>query len=49
MDAWSTYRDVAKRVFPNATIIVDRFHYIRQIYWAFNKVRIKVQERLVSI
>lgn len=46
MDAWQTYRDVAKEVFPNAIIIADRFHYIRQIYWAFNAVRIKVQDRL---
>ena len=46
MDAWTTYRDVAKAVFPNAIIIADRFHYIRQIYWAFNAIRIKVQDQL---
>jgi len=45
MDAWGTYRDVAKAMFPNAVIISDRFHYIRQIYWAFNSIRVKVQDK----
>ena len=44
MDMWSHYRDVVKLLFPNATIVVDKFHYVRQIYWAFNKVRINIQK-----
>lgn len=35
-------RDIAW-LFPNAKIIVDKFHWIRQIYWALDKVRKNVQ------
>lgn len=46
MDLWPYYREVVKKMFPNAKIIADKFHYVRQVYWAFNSIRIKVQTKL---
>ena len=42
-DMWGTYRDLAKEFFPNATYIVDKYHYIRQVIWALEAVRKEVQ------
>ena len=42
-DMYEGYRTIAKYYFPNATHIVDRFHYIRYVTDAFNNVRIKIQ------
>lgn len=43
MDMTNNYKDLAF-LFPNATIIADRFHYIRQVYWALDNVRKRVQK-----
>jgi transposase len=32
---WQTYRDLAKDIFPHAAFVVDKYHYIRQVTWAF--------------
>ena len=40
-----TYRYLVKKYFPNATYIVDAFHYLRYIEDAFNGVRIRVMNR----
>jgi transposase len=37
MDLSETYRNIAKRYFPNATIIADRFHVVRLINYHFLK------------
>ena len=42
MDQWRTYANIVKLLFPNATIIADKFHYIRHINWALRDVRIRV-------
>lgn len=44
MDMWNDYKDIAW-LFPNAKIIVDKYHYVRQVYWALDNVRKKVQKR----
>ena len=31
------YRDVAKDLFPNATLVIDRFHVVRYVTWALEK------------
>ncbi len=49
MDMWETYKDIAKTFFPNAMIVVDKYHYIRQVYWAMHNVRKRVQESLSSL
>lgn len=44
MDMWSDYEAVSW-LFPNAKVVVDKFHYVRQIYWALDKVRKDVQRK----
>jgi transposase len=45
MDMYSTYKAVAKVMFPNATIIIDKYHYVRIVTWAFERVRIEEQKK----
>ena len=40
------FRQVAKTCFPQATIVADKYHVIRQVYWAMEKVRKNEQNRL---
>lgn len=40
------FREVAKICFPQATIIADKYHVIRQVYWALEKVRKDEQNKL---
>lgn len=42
-DMWPTYRDLSKDLFPSATYVVDKYHYARQVLWAFEAVRKEVQ------
>ena len=46
IDMNQTYRDIAKQYFPNATIVVDRFHVVRYITWALENVRKRVQKQM---
>lgn len=43
MDMWKPYYEISW-MFPNATIVVDKYHYIRQVYWALDRVRKRVQK-----
>lgn len=45
-DMWSTYADICSTFFKNATFVVDKYHYIRQVIWAFEAVRKEVQKQL---
>ena len=45
-DMWQPYVDLARVYFPNATIIVDKYHFIRQITWAIEKVRKRLQKTM---
>lgn len=40
------FREVAKACFPNATLIADRYHVIRQTIWAMERVRKNEQKKL---
>ena len=40
------FRQVAKICFPQATIVADKYHIIRQVYWAMEKVRKNEQNKL---
>lgn len=42
------FRQVAKICFPGATIVADKYHVIRQAYWAMENVR-KIEQRKLSI
>lgn len=46
IDMWKPYYDIAKAYFKNAIVVIDRFHYIRQVFWAFDKIRREEQSRL---
>ena len=45
-DMWRPYADVASTWFKNATPIVDKYHWIRQVFWAFENVRKETQKKL---
>lgn len=45
MDMWENYRSIAW-LFPNAKVVVDKYHWVRQINWALDNVRKKVQKHL---
>ena len=40
------FREVAKTCFPQATVVADRYHVIRQVYWAMERVRKNEQNKL---
>jgi len=40
------FRQVAKLCFPQATIVADKYHVIRQAYWAMERVRKNEQNKL---
>lgn len=40
------FRRVGQSCFPNAKIVADRFHVLRQVYWAMENVRKKEQKNL---
>jgi len=45
MDMWSPYKAVAEAVFPNAKIVVDKFHLVTAINKALDKLRKKEQDK----
>ena len=45
MDMWSPYKAVAETVFPNAKIVVDKFHLVTAINNALNKLRTNEQDK----
>ncbi|MGI6554271.1 MAG: ISL3 family transposase [Bacillota bacterium] len=46
IDMWAPYKQAVKQAFPQARIVIDRFHYIRNCIWALDKVRKNVQQCL---
>lgn len=45
-DMWRPYTDLAKTFFPNATIVIDKYHFIRQTTWAIENVRKRLQKTM---
>lgn len=45
-DMNKVYRDIALAYFPNATIVIDKFHVIRYVTWALDNVRKRIQKDL---
>jgi len=45
IDMWKPYQDIVKTYFKNAIVVVDRFHFIRQVLWAFDRIRREEQRR----
>ena len=46
MDMNYVYRDIAKTMLPNATIVIDRFHVVRYVTWALENVRKRIQKQM---
>ena len=46
MDMNQVYRDLALSYFPNATIVIDRFHVVRYVTWAMENVRKRIQKQM---
>ncbi len=44
MDMNYVYRDIAETYFPNATIVIDKFHVVRYVTWALENVRKRIQK-----
>lgn len=45
IDMWKPYKELAQIYFKNAIVVIDRFHFIRQVLWAFDKIRKEEQKR----
>ena len=46
-DMWNQYAELAKTFFPNDSIIVDKYHFIRQVSWAIEGVRKRIQQKML--
>lgn len=44
-DMWKPYSNISSVWFKNATQIVDKYHWIRQVIWAFEAVRKQEQQK----
>lgn len=45
-DMYSPYVRLARIFFTNAKIVIDRFHFVRQVMWAMEGVRKRIQKDL---
>lgn len=45
-DMWQPYVDLAHTFFPNAKVCIDKYHFIRQITWAMENVRKRLQKAM---
>lgn len=43
-DMWKDYRDISG-LFPNAVLVTDKYHWVRQVIWAVENVRKRVQKQ----
>ncbi|WP_408672536.1 ISL3 family transposase [Streptococcus pneumoniae] len=45
MDMFSPYYDLAKQIFPNAKIVLDRFHIVQHLSRAMSRVRVQIMNQ----
>jgi Transposase. len=45
-DMWQPYVDLAYSYFPNAVVIIDKYHFIRHVTWAIENVRKRIQKSM---
>lgn len=43
---WRPYTELAQTFFPNATVVIDKYHFIRQTTWAIENVRKRIQKTM---
>ena len=44
-DLWNPYRSIAYACFPEAKVIADPFHVVRQFMWAFSRTRVALAKK----
>lgn len=44
-DMWQPYTDLATALFKNSILIIDKYHFIRQMIWAFEAIRKSEQKK----
>jgi len=44
---WNQYIELGQIYFPNAKIIIDKYHFIRQITWAIDRIRKRLQQTMI--
>ena len=49
IDMREPYKETFKTVLPNITVVVDRFHFVRYIIHALDKIRIRVIRTVMNI
>ena len=42
---WKPYAELSATYFKEAKHLVDKYHYVRQVIWAFERVRKKIQKK----
>lgn len=47
-DMWQPYVDLAHSFFPNAKVCIDKYHFIRQVTWAMENVRKRLQKNMTA-
>lgn len=45
-DMWKPFQESASFYMPNATRIIDKYHWVRQMTWAFENVRKTEQKKI---
>ena len=45
MDMFNPYYDIARKLFPNAKIVLDRFHIVQHLSRAMNRLRIQIMNQ----
>ena len=45
-DMWKPYQTTAEELFQNSLRVIDKYHWYRQVVWAFERVRKDVQKKL---
>ena len=46
MDMNKVYRNLMRSYFPDATIVIDKFHVVRYVTWALENVRKRIQKQM---
>lgn len=47
IDMWDDYKSLSV-LFPNAKIVVDKYHYVRHVFWALDAVRKRIQKHFAK-
>ena len=45
MDMFSSYYDIARKLFPNAKIVLDRFHIVQHLNRAISRIRVQIMNQ----